>query len=77
MRLIDPVFDKPLPPPPAPLPAGHVEVSVLTDTDIPARVTLAADHDLLPFLLARKSTRVRRVAPGVNLPAPDPTETAS
>ncbi|GED09167.1 hypothetical protein [Cellulosimicrobium cellulans] len=72
-RILDPVDDRALPEPEPDVPPGHVEVSVLTDHGVPARVCLPAEHPLLSAVLARKSTRVRRTAPGVVLPAPEPT----
>lgn len=53
-----------------PPPAGHVEVSLVTDTGLPVRLTLPVDHPRLPDLLARRSTRVRSLAHDAVLPAP-------
>jgi hypothetical protein len=63
---VDPIGAKPAQAP-RPLPAGHVELSALTDDGMPVRLTLAFDHVELPGLLARRGTRVRRLSPGVVL----------
>ncbi|WP_217616256.1 hypothetical protein [Cellulomonas sp. GbtcB1] len=66
---VDPINAKPAEAP-RPLRSGHVEVSALADDQTPVRLTLPADHAALPGLLARRGTRLRRVASGVVLTEP-------
>ncbi|MDC7120285.1 hypothetical protein OMK64_01900 [Cellulomonas fimi] len=45
-------------------------MSMLDDAGIPTRLMMPVGHGLLPRVLDRKSTIVRRVSPGAVLPAP-------
>jgi len=68
--LIEP--DPSRPDPPTTVGPGEVVLAIVTDTGVAVEAVLPVNHALLPDLLARRSTRVRAVAPDVALPEPRP-----
>lgn len=57
-----------VPSPPIVAEPGTVVLALATDDDVPVLATVPATHRLLPYVLGRRGTRVRDVAPDVTLP---------